>query len=224
MVMRVRPVNPNTRHKNLNTLFLGMSGTGKSQAMANHVPRRGARVVLWDNAGDHAGIHTESKKTFIKLLRTGIRSNRGFRVAFAGNSIDDFEWFCEVYWSILDGDYQTYMVAEELSQISPTAGKASPNGAVVLNQCRKFGGIFCGSGQKPQEISKTFFDQCEHKYIGHFRGDNAIKMAKYLGKGSAPGQIENLKPLEFIVDNGQAGSDPVVKKLKYKPVTGVRWV
>lgn len=233
--MRLKPVNPNTSHPNRHTLFLGGTGTGKSQALRQcpEIPAKGARVILWDNNGDHAGLHTENKKQFIRLLKTGISQHastgKGFRVAYAGYDHDDFEWFCNVVWAVLDGDHLTYVIGEELSQVCKHPGKASPNAARLLNQGRKFGLVFHGVSQKPQEISKTFFDQCDRKYIGCFRGDNAAKMARYLGKGligevKTLDKILSLKPLEFIYDDGQAASEPELIKLNYKKVTGVKWV
>ncbi|AMO56622.1 type IV secretory system conjugative DNA transfer family protein [Endozoicomonas montiporae] len=228
--MKLKPVNPNTQHPNRHTLYIGGSGTGKSQALSQNpeIPSRGARVILWDVNADHAGIHTDDKKTFITLLKAGIKTGRGFRVAYAGSSISDFEWWCSVVWAVLDGDYITYAIAEELSQVCKSAGKATPNAAILLNQGRKFGLRFHGVTQKPQEISKTFYDQCERKFIGCFKGKNAEMMAKYIGKDVTADDIAALQPDEeklsdFIFDDGRAASKPEIRKLKYKPVKGIKW-
>ena len=224
--MNLKPVNPNTQHSNRHCLYLGGSGTGKSQALSQNpaIPKKGARVIMWDVNADHAGIHTDNKKQFIRLLKKGIQSGKGFRLAYAGNNVDDFEWLCGVVWAVLDGEQETFFIAEELSQVCPSAAKATPKAAMLLNQGRKFGLIFHGVSQKPQEIAKTYFDQCEQKYIGCFRGDNAVKMAKFLGKHKTAADIEALPPLSFIYDDGKAASEPELIKLKYKPVKGVKWV
>ncbi|WP_419536189.1 hypothetical protein [Endozoicomonas sp.] len=222
--MNLKPINPNTQHKNEHTLYLGGSGAGKSQAVISNpaIPKKG-RIILWDASGDHAGIHTEDKREFLKLLKAGIKRG-SFRVAFAGSTVEDYEWFCGVIWAVLDGNHKTHVIAEELSQVCKHAGKASNNAAVLLNQGRKYGLVFHGVSQKPQEISKTYFDQCERKYIGVFRGKNANLMADYLASDLAAADISALQPLQFYYDDGQATSQPVLKKLRYKQPKGVKWI
>ena len=224
MVMRFKPQNPNTAHKNRNTLYIAKSGGGKSQALAQNpaIPQTGGRVIMWDAAGDHPGLHFESRQKFIKALTKGIRSGRGFRVAYAGSSVEEFEWWCEVCWSVLDGDYLTHLFAEELSQVSPSVAKASPNAAVLLNQLRKYGGIFHGTTQKPQEVAKTFFDQCDHKYIGVQKGEAMCKkMAREIGL--QPEQIASLNDLQFYHDCPEL-AEPELITLKYKKIQGVKWL
>ncbi|WP_419536209.1 hypothetical protein [Endozoicomonas sp.] len=222
--MTLKPINPNTQHKNEHTLYLGGSGAGKSQAVINNpaIPKKG-RIILWDASGDHAGIHTEDKREFLKLLKAGIKRG-SFRVAYAGSTVEDYEWFCGVVWAVLDGNHKTHVIAEELSQVCKHAGKASNNAAVLLNQGRKYGLVFHGVSQKPQEISKTYFDQCERKYIGVFRGKNASLMADYLASDLTGADISALQPLQFYYDDGQATSQPVLKKMKYKAPKGVKWL
>jgi len=182
-----------------------------------------ARVILWDQSGDHKGAHFETKAGFIQGLKRGIESGGGFRVAFCGAAnVSNFEWWCEVAWSVLDGNRRTYLVAEELSQVCVTAAKASPNAAVLLNQSRKYGGVFFGLSQKPQEVSKTFFDQCEHKYIGAQRGyAMAERMAREIGV--SVDQIRAIKPLEFFYSDGSF-NEPKLIKIAYKKPVGVRWM
>jgi len=221
--MNLRPINPNTQHKNEHCLYLGGSGAGKSQAIISNpeIPKKG-RILLWDASGDHAGIHTEDKREYLKLLKAGLKRNH-FRLAFAGSTIEEYEWWCSVVWAVLDGNYKTHAIAEELSQVCKSAAKASPNSAVLLNQGRKFGLVFHGASQKPQEIAKTYFDQCERKYIGVFRGRNAALMADYLASDITAQDIASLKELQFYYDDGRATSKPVLKKLKYKKPKGVIW-
>lgn len=226
--MRFQPVNPNTSHPNRHTLYLAASGGGKSQAVAQNpaIPAVGARVIMWDPSGDHTGLHYPDKKEFLKALAVGISENatrqRGFRIAYAGAaSIDDFEWFMEVCWSVLDGDKLTYVIAEELSAVCPHAGKAAPNAAIFMNQARKYGGIFHGTSQKPQEVSKTFFDQCAFKFIGQQAG-LAMRRRMAAEIGTTPEEIASLNPLEFFKHDGSA-NPPERVQLAYRPVKGVKW-
>ena len=226
--MRFQPVNPNTGHSNRHTLYLAATGGGKSQALAQNadIPATGARVILWDPSGDHAGIHYAQKRDFLQALAVGIRENhqrgRGFRIAYAGPADPkEFEWFMEVCWSVLDGNTKTFVIAEELSAVCIGTGKATPTAAIFMNQARKYGGVFHGTSQKPQEVSKTYFDQCAIKYIGQQSG---LAMRKRMADeiGITKEDIGRLKPLEFYRHDGSANLPDLIR-LKYRPVHGVRW-
>lgn len=233
--MRFKPVNPNPAWPSAHALFLACTGGGKSQAVAQGAgtvfgggaPKvqpipKGERVIIWDQAGDHAGLHYESRAGFLRALAAGIRGRRGFRVAYAGpQTVAEWEWFCEVVWSVLDGDYLTYLLSEELSAVCPSAGKATDNAAMLLNQGRKFGLRFRGVSQKPQEVAKTYFDQCTIKWIGQQKG---LAMQKKMAQeiGVSPEQIARLEPLQFYVDDGRVG-EPRLITLKYRKPTGVIW-
>lgn len=209
MAINPRPVLPNK-----NTLYLARSGGGKSQALKQNreIPRSGARVVLWDKSHDHKAHHYDNKKAFIRAYIAGLESNRGFRIAYAGGvGVDDFEWFCRAVWHGLDGNNMTYVIAEELSEVCLSISKASPEAARLLNQGRKYGMRFHGTSQKPQEISKTYYDQCPVKWIGPQIGANIKKFAKEAGL--AEQQINELNDLEFIVWDGR---DSKKKRLNYK--------
>lgn len=226
--MRFQPVNPDTSKPNRHTLYLATSGGGKSQALAQNpaVPRYGARVIGWDQAGDHAGLHFTSKKSFLSALRAGLNEHanrgRGFRVFYAGPADpDEFEWWCEVVWSVLDGRHDTFLLVEELSAVCRGAGKAPPNAAVLLNQGRKYGAVFHATSQKPQEVAKTYYDNCQHRFIGQQLGtDMRRKMARELGIREE--EIAALEPLTFLQHDGSA-KPPEVVRLSFKKPAGVIW-
>ncbi len=222
--MRVQPINPNTKWANEHTLYLAASGGGKSQVLnQNRAIPENARVILWDPTDDHKGHHFSNKKKFVSALMKGIQSGKGFRIAFNGvATVENYEWWCEVVWSCLNGNHRTYTIVEELSQVCVSAGKATPNAAVLLNQGRKYGLVFHGTSQKPQEISKTYYDQCEYKFIGRQKG-LAMRKKMALEIGLTPEQIGQLQPLQFWYDDGTA-DDPELLKIKYKKVTGIKRV
>lgn len=222
--MRFRPSNPNPSLSAQHALYLATTGGGKSQALAQNpaIPKNG-RVILWDQAGDHAGLHYHEPRNFLKALKVGINRGGGFRIAFAGEqTVARWEWFCEVVWSVLDGNVMTYMIAEELSAVCPSAGKATDNAAALLNQGRKYGLAFHGTSQKPQEVAKTYFDQCSVKWIGQQKG---AAMCKRMGAeiGVDASEVEQLQPLQFFRDEGRAGR-PELITLRYRKPTGVRWM
>lgn len=222
--MRYQPKNPNTARPNKHTLYLAASGGGKSQALMQNpaLPKAGARIILWDQSGDHAGLHFQKKANFLRALDAGLRSGRGFRVAYAGPADPDtFDWFMEICWACLDGEKETYVIAEELSAVCKGSGKALPAAAVFMNQSRKYGGIFHGTSQKPQEVAKTFYDQCAFKFIGQ---QNGLAMQRKMSAeiGLQPEDIASLNKLEFFRHDGSANA-PERIQLPYKKPSGVIW-
>lgn len=222
--MRFQPKNPNTAHPNRHELYLACTGGGKSQMLRHNLSKLPAseRIILWDQAGDHTGLHYQSQKTFLTALKAGLKRGGGFRIAYAGpRTVESWEWFCEVVWACLDGNKITHLVAEELSAVCPSAGRATPNAEVLLNEGRKYGLIFHGTSQKPQAVAKTYFDQCDHKYIGRQKTRRmCIKMAEEIGV--EPDAIGTLEPLQFWYDDGSADPCELVK-IRFRKVSGVHW-
>lgn len=222
--MKVKPVHPNTKWPNNHTLYLSASGGGKSQMLNQNpeIPKKGARVILWDPSGDHPGLHFSSLSKFVQALGKAIKRGGGFRIAFGGNrTVENYERFCEIVWAVLDGRKKTYLICEELSAVCETTNKASANAAVLLNEGRKYGLEFHGTSQKPQEIAKTYYDQCERRYVGRQKNANIRKMA--LDIGVEPDQVRQLQNLQFFYDNGTA-DDPALVTIKYREIKGVKWL
>jgi len=190
-------INPNTSRDNQNSCFIAMSGFGKSQALKNVLPPRGVRAVFWDPDNDHPGQHYDDKKAFVTALIAACKSGQGFRIAWDGAvDVETFEWWCSVVWNILDGDKLTYIIIEELADVSETAGKASPWWGQLNRKCRKYGGILMWTSQRSQEVSKTAYSQAAIKYIGY--PNNGANL-KALGEmvNVDPADLKRLQKLEF---------------------------
>lgn len=182
--------NPRPRLPNLNTLYLGSSGSGKSTALKENraIPSRGAPVLLWDPNEDHHAIRRYSNirhwvQAVQKCDEVWRRQGKGYRVAYSGvNDLTAYLVWCKVAAAVLNGDWLTYMIVEEMADVSPHAGTAPPPAKKLLNQCRKYGGVFHGTSQKPQEISKTYYENCDLRFIGRVRSvSQKKKMAEELG-------------------------------------------
>jgi hypothetical protein len=209
-------VNENTRHDNRNTLYLAISGSGKSQALFQNpdIPDRGARVLLYDPNRDHRAARFVSLIEYAKAVKAAIQSGRGFRLAYTGaTGPADFDRWCRIVWAALDGWHETYVIAEELSAVCPSSAKASPEAARLLNQGRKYGMRFHGTSQKPQEVAKTFYDQCEIFYLGRQRGNTARKLENDFGLEA--GALAALEPLQFWRVSDREGA-PKKLQLQYK--------
>jgi hypothetical protein len=192
--------NPKTQRSNHNACFVAISGGGKSQALKSVLPSRAVRCLLWDIDNDHAAYNTHyyaDRKKYVRAVKSAIKSGAGFRIAWDGsNTVSDFEWWCSVVYAALDGNYVTYIVVEELADVSPSAGKATQYWGEVNRKCRKFGGRLLWTTQRSQEVSKTAYGQCETYYVGsQKRGSKIRHLADLVGVSEEA--ISALEPMQF---------------------------
>ncbi|WP_261840918.1 type IV secretory system conjugative DNA transfer family protein [Aliamphritea ceti] len=209
--------NPNGSLPNRNTLYLGRSGAGKSQALKQNadIPRQGARVVLYDPNEDHRAHRYSTKAAFGHAVLRALRSGKGFRIAYTGGSGEaDHEWFCQFVFSILDGKHLTYVIDEELGGSSQRSGSAAFHHGVLLNQGRKFGMRYHGVIQFAQEVPKTVYRNCEVIYVGRLD----LAAAKLLSQeiGVPADQIASQQKLQFWVNDSGEGFEARQIQLKYK--------
>ncbi|MAS26273.1 MAG: hypothetical protein CMI08_07505 [Oceanospirillaceae bacterium] len=211
--------NPNPKLPNEHTLYVGKSGTGKSQALKQNsaAPGRGVRCLLWDESHDHdkGTTYYDDKNKFINAVKRGVNSGRGFRIGWDGDSSpESFEWWAAVVWAVLDGKKPTYVVIEELAQAVETVGRAAPNLRKLFNQGRKYGARIHAVTQRPQEIPKTVYDQCGRFWIGGQKGPNIKKFAELL---DVPlDEVRQLMPLQFWYLDETSGQQAEKHQLKYK--------
>lgn len=211
--------NENGDLPNRNTLYLGRSGAGKSQALKQNpeIPKSGVRVLLYDPNSDHKATRYRDKASFGKAALSALKSGRGFRVAYTGGcSEEDHEWFCAFVWSILDGKKFTYVIDEELGGSGQRTGSAAPHHARLINQGRKYGLIYHGVIQFAQELPKTVYRNCDVKYVGRL-DVGASKMISL--EIDVPWQeIKNQQALQFWVSDPEQGFEAKQIQLKYKKI------
>lgn len=209
--------NENPMLPNRNTLYLGRTGAGKSQALKQNpeIPANGARVVLFDPNSDHSAHRFSSRAEFARALGRADASGKGFRIAYTGTASPDIhEWWCQCVMAILDGNKPTFVIDEEIASSCSRAGAADPAFRQLLNQGRKYGMLYHGTSQRPQEIPKTAYDACAVLWVGALKQHSAKYVAKELCVD--PEAIANLEKLEFFCMDESAGREPVRKKLQYK--------
>lgn len=205
---------PDVSLPNRHVLVLARSGGGKSQVLRQglDMPGPGARVLLWDTAGEHRAQQFDTRAGFARAVSAAIGQPRGFRLAFTGGvGPECFEWWCRVVWTALRGDRITWAIAEELSAVCTSAAKAGPEAARLLNQGRKFGMVFVGTSQKPQEIAKTYYDQTAVKWIGPQIGANVQRLAREIGVSAD--DVAGLAELEFFRFDGARAEK---RRVKYR--------
>jgi hypothetical protein len=203
-------VNPDTKHDNKHSIYIGCSGSGKTQALKqNPHLKKAKRVLLWDIDSDHNAVRFENRATFARAVASALKSGKGFKLAYSGaDAVKNFEWFCRLSWLAMDGKKQTVIVVEELADVSPSVAKATPEFGRILRKSRKFGGVLLMTSQRGQEIPKTAYNQVSVTYVGQQKGGDIAKVAKDLGLSIDA--IAGLQKLNFwVVTQGAAAPQKI---------------
>lgn len=159
--------NPDTSLDNRHRLVLGATGAGKSQLIRELIPAKGVRLVGWDTDDDHDGHHYASRAAYAKALAAALRSGRPFRLLWNGpNDQKTWEWWCGLVFAALDGRYPTEILIEELADVSPSSGKATPAFGELIRRARKYNGRLTMATQRGTEVSKTVYTQAAEFWIG----------------------------------------------------------
>lgn len=212
--------NPNHSLHNRHHLYIGDTGSGKSQALKQNkeLPDRGVQTIIFDPGEDHKAHRYSEPEKFKQALIGGIRSGKGFRLALTVpvsiGGPKAHEWFCRVVAEVLDGRYKTYVIDEELSRSCRSAAKADPWHAFLLNEGRKYGLIYHGTIQYPQEVPKTIYRAARVLWVGCQDVVAVDYVAKRLGIENQ--SIADLNPLEFYVQDRDKKPSLRREKLIYK--------
>lgn len=203
------PINETPALPNRHTGYIASSGNGKSQALKQNsdIPRRGVRLIAWDPGRDHKhhcdSFEAHQWQAFVKAVRAGIVSGRGFRLAFVGGQTDwqFFEQqFCRLAWTMLDGRRLTYVIMEELAAVQPSPSVATQHCSLLFNQGRKFGAVNHWTCQRTAEIPKTALHNSENFYIGNpgkfCSKGNEEMLAQVAGCQKA--ELKQLQKLQFF--------------------------
>lgn len=178
-------------------LVLGATGAGKSQLVRALVPSRGIRLLGWDVDEDHEGHHFESWPAYTKAVARALAKPNPFRLLWAGDaSVERFEEWCRLAFIALDGRRPTELVIEELADVSPSAGKATPNFGTLIRRARKYNGGLTMVSQRGTEISKTVYTQSREIWIGRQETTDIGRMSKLAAV--SPARLEAVQPLDYI--------------------------
>ncbi|MEZ0147779.1 MAG: hypothetical protein AB9Q19_00450 [Candidatus Reddybacter sp.] len=199
-------------------LYIGDTGSGKSQALKQlgKIPGRGVRCLMWDPGEDHKAQRCTTLRQFERTVAAGIRRGGGFRIALTLPGLQqtaaNHELWCSIVYQVLNGRRLTYVIDEELSAVTRSAGKADPALGLMLNQGRKFGLVYHGTIQYPQELSKTVYRACQTLFVGI----QDVEAVRYVARRLAvePGEIARLKPLQFIKSEKHQPNKTI--QMKYK--------
>ena len=178
--------------------------------------------MVWDEAHDQARgtAYFSTPAAFGAALLEAERANRetgrGYRIGYDGpRSVVIFEWWCACVWTVLDGTRPTFVLIEELGAVCPHPGEATPAHRRILSEGRKFALQYHATTQRPQEISKTVFENAATWFVGQQKGVNVKRFADHLD--IEPERVRDLKPLEFLVLDERAGPvPPKLVRLRYQ--------
>jgi len=156
---------------NLHAIYCGVSGSGKTQAMAQNQVLKGknVRALLWDTHQSFKAEHYNNIPSLIKALRAAEKRKGGYRIAYNGiKTPEAFEKLCELVLSEewLNADKQNVFVVDELASVSSAIGKDTSNFGDILRETRKFNIVVLCSATSAAEIPKTAFKNCMTKVIG----------------------------------------------------------
>ncbi|MDI5984903.1 hypothetical protein QLQ85_08875 [Halomonas sp. M4R5S39] len=193
--------NPDTSLTNRHRLVLGATGAGKSQLIRELIPGQGVRLLGWDTDDDHPGHHFASRAAYAKAVAAALRSGRPFRLLWNGaNDLKTWEWWCGLVFAALDGRTPTEILIEELADVSPSAGKATPAFGELIRRARKYNGRLTMATQRGTEISKTVYTQAAEFWIGRQEATDIPRMSRLAAVTEA--RLAAVAPLHYIRKRG----------------------
>jgi len=170
---------------NRHTLAMGQTGSGKTHFIKNHPWLKGAgkRVIFWDVYESHKGVHySKTVPELARHLARAIRGGKGFKLGI-GSAVDptkeNYQNFCRVVWEALDGNRETFIIIEELADVTGI-GKARGAWGQLIRVGRKYGAVLIPTTQRPQDIDKTLFTQVSRIWCGLVAGYDRVYVEKHL--------------------------------------------
>jgi len=163
------PKNPNESLSNNHALYVGVSGSGKTQALAQnvHLKNKSARVIYWDTHHSFKADHYNTIPELLKALKVAESKRGGYRIAYGGEkSPEAFDKLCRLVFAVIDGNKPHVFVVDELASITTAIAKDNSPLGDLLRESRKFGLVILLSATRAAEIPKTAFTNCPHKIIG----------------------------------------------------------
>jgi len=206
-------INQNPSLPNRHRLYCATSGGGKTQAMSANLPRKG-RVLLWDTHKTFRAEQHDTISGFKRAVAAAIQRNKIFFISYTGRGTPEaFEDFCSTAWDIMDGNKETHISIDELSEVT-RHGKALAHFGELLRGARKFGGVLHISANALPEVPTTVRRETMIKWAGMQQTYNDKKMlADFMSV--KPEAFNDLKPLEFMVlENGRVRRQTIKYKIQ----------
>jgi DNA helicase HerA-like ATPase len=204
--------NPDTSLENRHRLVLGATGAGKSQLIRELIAAKGVRLLGWDTDDDHQGHHYASRAAYATALGAAIRSGRPFRLLWNGaNDLKTWEWWCGLVFAALDGRHATEILIEELADVSPSSGKASPKFGELIRRARKYNGRLTMATQRGTEVSKTVYTQAAEFWIGRQETTDLPRVSRLAAVTEQ--RLAAVAPLHYI---RKRGPDSTFWRLEFK--------
>lgn len=201
--IRSEPINPNESWAAEHTVYIAETGGGKGSMIRGNPdipkPENGGRIVCWDRAAAYPGFFYREWNRFVDAYARALDSDCGFSIGYTGDDIkskiEAHERWAGLVWNTADGSKRTYVIDEEQGGVHETVGKAKGYALEIMNEGRKWGLVWHGTAQRPQEIPKSIISQSKFKYFGAVDECDLDYMKKWL---SDPDILLDLAPGEFL--------------------------
>lgn len=194
--------NPDEGLGNLHTIYVASSGGGKTQAMAENlrrVPGSKKRVLVWDTHSSFKGLSCKTLSEFGKQLLKHDDSG-DFCICYQGKGgAATFSLFAKMVWEFARGDMITYVVIDEVADCTESIGKDRSGFGELLRGGRKFGLRIHTTAVSVAEVPNTVWRESKTKWIGQQDNQSDLKRCADALVTVTSEQIQQLKPLEFIV-------------------------
>ena len=162
------PANPNPALPARHALFVGSTGSGKSQAMCQNpdIPKKGKRrVIIWDPHSEFRADRVDTIHALCGKLAL-CRGKDDFTLAYSGRATaKNFELFCNAVYHSLDGNKLTFLFVDELASVAAGIAKDDTYSGNLLREGRKFGLVYNATAVSTAEIPKTFVRSVPFKYF-----------------------------------------------------------
>ena len=164
-------INPNEKLLNNHCAFIGGSGSGKTFKVKKTMAReKKARVMIFDTQEVYEGI--EYHQTMVELAKavmTAQESGKPFVFGYSGKE-SDFNSWCRLCWIIADGSRPLFTVFEECGGYLGNGASTDDWWYKLITVGRKYNVRVLPVSQRPQNMSKVLFDNCNRKWIGFSKG------------------------------------------------------
>ncbi len=165
-------INPNEALKNNHCAFLGGSGSGKTFKVKESISKnKKARVMLFDSEQVYTGLvkYFDDFTAFSVAVAKAVAAGEKFKYGYSGKQ-SDFNKFCELAWLVADGEKPLIVPFEECGGYLGNGASTDDWWYKLITIGRKYNIQVLPVSQRPQNMSKVLFDNCNRKWLGYSIG------------------------------------------------------
>ena len=165
-------INPNDKLLNQHCAFLGGSGSGKTWKVKERIHKnKKANVMLFDSEEVYGKevVYFNDFKKFAACVIKNHKAGARFKLGYSGKQ-SDFNAFCKLAWLIADGNRELLTIFEECGGYLGNGASTDDYWYKLISIGRKYNISVLPVSQRPQNMSKVLFDNCNTKWLGYSMG------------------------------------------------------